>query len=265
MSENDVCTSRNIPNPIKREVRQRCGFGCVICGMPLYEYEHMEEWATVKRHVADEIKLLCDKHHKEKTNGWLPKEEVKKANADPFNLRAGVSPPYTLHFSGTEMSVKIGTNEFFSSIDETQTYSKAIPVMVDGIPLIGFVFQDGHILLNIHIFDRANNPLLTIVNNQLIYNTYAWDIQLIGTTLTIREKERVILLELHFQPPNKVSVTRGSLLCNGVELKIEGNDVKINESGIASGNKFCCTVGIAIGDRSRGFGSIGLGLQVNRR
>lgn len=37
--------SRNIPLPIQREVRQRCGFGCVICGMPLYEYEHMEEWA----------------------------------------------------------------------------------------------------------------------------------------------------------------------------------------------------------------------------
>lgn len=24
--------SRDIPDPIKRDVRQRCGFGCVICG-----------------------------------------------------------------------------------------------------------------------------------------------------------------------------------------------------------------------------------------
>lgn len=46
-----------IPEPIKREVRQRCSFGCAICKLPIYEYEHIEEWAIVQRHVADEITL----------------------------------------------------------------------------------------------------------------------------------------------------------------------------------------------------------------
>src|SRR5207248_2332597 len=32
---------------MKREIRQRCGFGCVLCGRPLYTYEHMEGWARV--------------------------------------------------------------------------------------------------------------------------------------------------------------------------------------------------------------------------
>ena len=50
---------RNIPAEIKRQVRQRCGFGCIICGLPIYEYEHMEEWAKVKRHRTEEITLLC--------------------------------------------------------------------------------------------------------------------------------------------------------------------------------------------------------------
>lgn len=68
--------------------------------MPLYEYEHMEEWASVKRHVAEEITLLCDQHHREKTGGFLPKEMVRNADSDPFNLREGVSKPYCLHFSG---------------------------------------------------------------------------------------------------------------------------------------------------------------------
>ncbi len=58
--EGKIINSRNIPLPIQREVRKRCGFGCVLCGLPLYEYEHMEEWAQVKRHIADEITLLCD-------------------------------------------------------------------------------------------------------------------------------------------------------------------------------------------------------------
>lgn len=50
MVEKKNINSRNIPLSIQRKVRQRCGFGCVICGMPLYEYEHMAEWAQVKRH-----------------------------------------------------------------------------------------------------------------------------------------------------------------------------------------------------------------------
>jgi hypothetical protein len=84
-------TSRNIPLPIQREIRQRCGFGCIICGLPLYEYEHMEGWASVKRHVAEEITLLCDKHHKEKTNGLLPLDMVREAINNPYNLREGIS------------------------------------------------------------------------------------------------------------------------------------------------------------------------------
>ncbi|WP_198036130.1 hypothetical protein [Salegentibacter sp. T436] len=76
MSKQDKPNSRNIPLPIQREVRQRCGFGCVICGLPLYEYEHMEEWAKVKRHDAEEITLLCDRHHREKTAGLLPKAVI---------------------------------------------------------------------------------------------------------------------------------------------------------------------------------------------
>jgi hypothetical protein len=81
--------SRNIPEPIKREVRQRCGFGCIICGFPLYEHDHMKEWALVQEHVAEDLTLLCDKHHKEVTNGFLPREKVIEANENPYNLKEG--------------------------------------------------------------------------------------------------------------------------------------------------------------------------------
>jgi trigger factor len=36
----------------------------------------MEEWAKVKRHDAEEITLLCDRHHREKTAGLLPKAVI---------------------------------------------------------------------------------------------------------------------------------------------------------------------------------------------
>jgi hypothetical protein len=82
---------------MEKEVRRRCGFGCVMCGLPLYEYDHILGWSNVQRHVAEEITLLCEMHHREKTNGLLPLDHVVAANREPFNLRRAVSRPHDLH------------------------------------------------------------------------------------------------------------------------------------------------------------------------
>jgi hypothetical protein len=101
-----------MPLPIQREVRQRCGFGCVVCGLPLYEYDHLLGWANVQRHLAEEITLLCDQHHREKGAGLLPNEVIIEANRRPHNLKTGVSKPYDLHYSGSECEIVMGGNCF---------------------------------------------------------------------------------------------------------------------------------------------------------
>ncbi len=203
-------TSRNIPLPIQREVRQRCGFGCVICGLPLYEYEHMKGWANVHRHIADEITLLCDKHHKERTNGLLPIQAVIDANVSPHNLKEGVSKPYDLHFSAQEAEIVLGGNTFYAEYKGYQTV--IIPLLIDGIAIIGFVLEENHLLLNLVIFDEFNQLILHIGNNQMYYSVGVWDIQFVGKILTIREEQRKILVEIKFQPPNKVVIERGRFL-----------------------------------------------------
>ncbi|WP_339463363.1 hypothetical protein [Pseudomonas sp. EA_105y_Pfl2_R69] len=254
MDDIKECNSRNIPLPIQREVRQRCGFGCVICGMPLYEYEHMEEWAQVKRHVADEIALLCDQHHREKTGGLLPKEAVREANASPFNLRENVSKPYNLHFSGKEACVEIGGNSFTC---EDHGYGTAMaPISVDGTPLIGLILADGHFLLNLVVFDEFNRPILHIKNNQLFYSTEPWDIQLVGTTLTVREAHRKILIEIDFQPPNKIVINRGRFLHNGVEILVRPTNILITNNAMVLKNCHAhnCSGGIIIGHHKNPIG-----------
>jgi len=223
---------RDIPEPIKRLVRQRCGFGCVICGLPLYEYEHMEEWAIVKRHVAEEITLLCDRHHREKTGKLLPIEEVKSNNDNPFNLREGVTPPYSLHFRGDFAEIVIGSNTI-----KTGDLQRGIAALViDGTVLIGFHFEDGHVLLNMLLLDENNICIMQIVKNQLVFSIDPWDVQLIGTTLTIRSAAREILVEIIFSPPNKVIINRGRILFNGIEMLIKPTHIFIlNNSFTLSG------------------------------
>jgi hypothetical protein len=247
-------TSRNIPLPIQRGIRQRCGFGCVICGLPLYEYEHMEGWANVKRHLPEEITLLCDKHHKEKTNGLLPIEEVREADANPYNLREGVSKPYDLHFKGEVAEISIGSNEFSTIYQGYGTIM--VPISVDDTPLIGFIIGDDHLLLNLVLFDEFNNPVVHIKNNQLFYSVTPWDLQLIGTRLIVREAHRKILIEIEFYPPSRVVIKRGRFLRNGVEILVRPDNILITNNAMVLRNCSARNVpgGLIIGHHSRPLG-----------
>lgn len=222
---NNAVNSRSIPSEIKREVRKRCGFGCIICGLPLYEYEHMEGWAKVKRHIANEITLLCDRHHREKTNGLLSIDTVKEANQNPINLQRGVSEPYNLHYNGNFVEVDICTNIFTSQSIGQDKYLNVLSV--DKESILGVKLSDEYLLLNLILYDECNFPYLIIVDNELIYNINPWDIELKGRRLIIRERKRNFLIEIEFNPPNKVKFSKGKFLCNGVEIKLDDDKITL--------------------------------------
>jgi hypothetical protein len=96
-----------IPASMKRSIRQRCGFGCIVCGLPLYEYDHIDGWANTLTHDEDRIVLLCSRHHDEKSRGLLPLQVVSEFHESPFNRRGDVSTPYSLWFTGTEYYMRI--------------------------------------------------------------------------------------------------------------------------------------------------------------
>jgi hypothetical protein len=236
--------SRNIPLPIKRAVRQRCGFGCVICGIPLYEYEHMQGWAKVKEHNENEITLLCDRHHRERTNGLLPLEKVKAANESPFNFRSGLSTSYPIHYSGTTATVSIGGN-LFQSMVLNQVW-KFSPIIINGISPISFRLEDEHLLFSLDAQDQAGACILRLSDNELQYSVgSAWDFQFVGRVFTIRSDFSDILLEFELAVPNQLNLLRGSLFCQGVSINITPDSMKIgNWSG---SNKNCIFTGANAG------------------
>ncbi|WP_426154182.1 HNH endonuclease signature motif containing protein [Pseudomonas sp. DC3000-4b1] len=238
MSKDKSDPSRRPPSAIRQEVRQRCGFGCVICGMPLYEYEHMEEWAKVRRHVASEITLLCDSHHREKTNKLLPIEKVREADKNPYNLQIGRSNPFKLWYSGTVAEIVIGGNSFENDFTMYPTFSA---IVIDGISLLDFSIQDGQLLLSAVVFDESGKCVLEIHENSLEYSVAAWDVEFTGTTLTIRQGFRKILFEIELSPPNKIQVTRGVICLGQVTVEVR-KDAVVNLyngstiSGMRGGN-----------------------------
>lgn len=208
----------SLSRPLMREVRQRCGFGCVICGHPIYEYDHLLGWTNVKRHEATEITLLCPIHHKEKTAGLLPGESVLEANRDPWNLRSGVTAPYTLKYTGDAYFIDVGSLVYGGRATGTRTVAQAI--RIDGEPLISVTLEDGHFLLSLAVYDRQGSLVLHIIDNELVLNLRSWDIEFVGKRLTVRQAARDILFDIVFKPPSTVMIQRGWILRNGVEIMI---------------------------------------------
>ena len=241
MSEN-----REIPDPIKREVRQRCGFGCVMCGLPIYEYEHMEGWANVKRHIADEITLLCPNHHAQKTKGLIPVEKIKEADKNPYNIVAQESEKLDLHYEGDQIEVIIGNTRY---LPNPSFKNSMIPIIIDRNPIIEVVTIDNQIFLNLNLYDEKNTLILKILENQLSYKVDIWDIEFEGKTLTIRQASRNILIVIEFETPNKIKFTKGRILYNNCELTIKEKEVKINGVFQSIGENLTLTgrIGMKIG------------------
>jgi len=42
MNKNKFGLSRTIPEAIKSQIRRDDGYGCVVCGNALYQYEHID-------------------------------------------------------------------------------------------------------------------------------------------------------------------------------------------------------------------------------
>ncbi|PTT72209.1 MULTISPECIES: HNH endonuclease signature motif containing protein [unclassified Chryseobacterium] len=216
-----------IPDPIAREVRQRCGFGCVVCGCPIYDYEHMLEWSKVKRHVASEITLLCPTHHRAKTARRLPSFIVEEANKNPFNYRKGLSTPDILYYSGNSAIVKMGDSSFY--LNDVGLGGHMIPLMVKQFPVIEVNLKDQHFFVNMNLLDERNNVILIIKNNVMQYSVGIWDIEYIGRRLIIRQRQRAIFVDIEFEIPNIINFKRGKFYFNGNSFKITNEGLIVND------------------------------------
>ena len=81
--------TRDIPLPVKRQLRQESGFGCCLCGNPIIEYHHIQPFGRQQTHDPVHMMTLCPLHHHEATVGGLTEEEQRRSKDDPANIRHG--------------------------------------------------------------------------------------------------------------------------------------------------------------------------------
>jgi len=202
---------------VKRAVRQRCGFGCVICGSPVYDYDHIRGYATTG-HDADWITLLCPEHHREKTAGRMPQAVAEEANRNPHNKSTDSGKAMPLYFSGAVFSVEFGSVCVRHTLEAGAARSTCI--LVDGMTVVGVRRVEHRILVTANLRDSDNQPVLTIRDGELRHSTAVWDVVTEGQGLKIRQAEGDIYLEMRFLPPDRVVISRAKMWANGVLIEV---------------------------------------------
>lgn len=226
-----------IPQAIKREVRQRCCFGCVHCGNPIIEYHHIIPWNQVQTHEEDNLTILCSNCHKKVTNGLISCAQVIEWNNNPYNRNKIYSPTEMLGYrifdrqDINKLQIDIANSQFkIRPINVNLSHYIMIPIMIDGTPLIAFTIINGRLSLYLELFDEENNVAVKIVNNEVITRLDFWDITFIGNTLKVNRKNRDIFIEIDFNVPYSIHVKKGYLMYNKKGFKVYSEYIKTLET-----------------------------------
>jgi hypothetical protein len=216
--------TRHIPEKTKLEIRQECGFGCVICGSTIVEYEHFDpDFKDAVEHLSAGIALLCPSHHSEVTKGILPKEQIAAARKAPASLQEGFAKEDHPYFNGIPR-LDLGTGLILENV--------LIPVMIKGEPVVSFSPGVGGEITKISMKfeDSSGDNVLDVVDNEWMVMSDVWDFQNVGNRYIIRCKDRMSEIELHFFAPNRILISRAHIFIGGNPLVIDDDGLRFGST-----------------------------------
>jgi hypothetical protein len=236
---------RSIPAEVKREVRQRCGFGCVRCGLGIYDYEHFApDFKDARSHDPAGITLLCMQCNQKRARGLLSAETVAQANDSPRCLQDGFARE-EWGFGKEPIEVVLGGATFTNVDVLIQLGDKAL--MSVRPPEEGSHFYR----LSCIFADKSGQTTLTIEDNEWFALADNWDVECVGPRITIRSAARDVSLVLRSEPPHRIVIEKIDMQYDGFFIRGDPTFIAFSRDGehwfrIRTFHVAYCTVGVAI-------------------
>ena len=243
---NNFGLARDIPSDVKREVRQRCGFGCIICAGAIVDYEHFSpEFAKARTHDPNGITLLCPTCHAKKTRNMISQRRVREANQEPAARR--------INYAFSDMEASEGRP--FVKLAGVTLKNCNVPIKVRGFPLFQVERSEaanGPYQLTASFFTHEGTPSLFIRKNEWKVFSDSWDVEVTGPSITVRTQRREIALQVVFSPGEGLIVKRLQMYCAGYYLVGSDSDLLVkspegNEVAFANCVIDNCEVGLSLG------------------
>ena len=235
-----------VPDSLKRQVRQACGFGCVVCGGLIIQYEDIDPAISeTTAYEANAMALLCPGCHAEFTSGAMAKEAVAAARAAPYCRRVGCASAF----------VEIGRGVPSLVFGGVKLVNCPTPIMFQGVPVftVKQAEADGApFRLSGDFYNAYGVESLKIVDNEWRALASNWEVEVSGGAITIRDSPAHITLRLVADPPSGLIVEQIDMQVRQSRF-IGGPDRLIlkqpsgGEAQFTGGMASDCRVGLTIG------------------
>jgi hypothetical protein len=187
--------------------------------MPIFQYDHIVDFADNPVHEPSNLALLCPSHHVAKTAGRLSRQCVEEARRTPFNASREKTAAYRLEAS-RELDVWIGSNHAYVAAAATD-----YPVLwINGQAFVT-IHRDGDFFsFSASVTDEAGRLLVAIQRGELTVATDLWDYRYEGRTLSIRSGQGKIILEAEIAD-TVIRVQRGAFVdqfAAGISISSDG-------------------------------------------
>lgn len=214
--------TRYIPEDIRRQVRIRDGFGCILCATPILNYEHVDPvFPDAKEHNPDAITLLCPTCHTKVTGKEISKDLVKEAMKNPAAKRLG-NIGDTLYFCDTHPQIVFGGATFSNC---------SVPVHLMGEDVISITQEDGKFLLNAKFWDSQGRQTLCISKNEWIISAKdIWDFKKVANRFIVKEHKKRTALIVEILDNKILKIKRFDMFING-RFRVRGNENELNING----------------------------------
>lgn len=207
--------SRDIPEQIKRQVRQRCGFGCVICGGIPIHYHHFDPpFKNAKKHNSDGIITLCPTHHQKAESGTLSIDTIKNKINESKSREMGYSHD-SLDVSDRFPEIIIGSATYIGNPIILIAFGKPL-FFIDYPEAPGAPFR-----INAKFYNNKGVKACEIVNNEIRFLSSNWDITEAGKEITILQGPREIILKMTIDPPNRLIIDRLNYFYKGYRIIVD--------------------------------------------
>jgi hypothetical protein len=218
--------SRYIPADVKRTVRQRCKFGCVLCRKGFYHYEHIDPpFENATAHDPDCICCLCAFCHDGVTRGHISKSLVKSTYSTIQSKSTDqVGPPTgPIDFHDGSAELVFGGLVYSKGLETVFRYHgtrvfRVVPGARPGEPgAISAVFTDDD-----------GNETLRLEENEWIGRTDNWDIDITGPRISVKRKKGMESLRLRLDPPGRVTI-------ENMDMRYKDAHILASETAFAAG------------------------------
>lgn len=220
MTHNKNGLSRYIPADISREVRHRCGFGCVICGNAVYTYEHIDPpFAEAFEHDPSKIALLCAGCHGKVTRGLTSKTTVLQYLGKPKAFEMGFSRE-AFDITASNPRIELCGTKFRGIRTVIAMMGAEIlkvePPECEGAPMrISALFCD-----------KEGNEIFKIVQNEWFSNVANWDVEVSGRRIFFRRAPGDIALVIRAVPPETIAIERIAMFYQGARVTgVDGSPI----------------------------------------